>query len=73
MRSFSENAVRLIIYTKVNHIKFIQIFTDKSDVTSVTPGLRKRRERVERHKSFLKEQQQANALLQTQGNNILGK
>lgn len=46
---------------------------DKSDVTSVTPGLRKRRERVERHKSFLKEQQQANALLQQQDNNIIGK
>ncbi|KAL5291757.1 FHOD1 family protein [Megaselia abdita] len=44
----------------------------KSDVTSVTPGLRKRRERVERHKSFLKEQQQANALLQQQ-ENIIGQ
>lgn len=29
------------------------------DAVGVTPGLRRRRERAERHKSFLKEQQEA--------------
>ena len=31
------------------------------DNAGVTPGLRRRRERAERHKSFLKEQQEAAA------------
>lgn len=37
-----------------NFLKIKSSSKEKSDVTSVTPGLRKQRERVKRHKSFLK-------------------
>ncbi|XP_059220036.1 uncharacterized protein LOC106092475 isoform X3 [Stomoxys calcitrans] len=49
------------------------VFADKNhrDAAGVTPGLRRRRERAERHRSFLKEQQEAAAAAVAAANGYL--
>lgn len=48
------------MHNGINCVKYYELVKRIArDAVGVTPGLRRRRERAERHKSFLKEQQEA--------------
>lgn len=50
----------MVLCNNFNHAQYYELVKHiVRDGVGVTPGLRRRRERAERHKSFLKEQQEA--------------